>query len=1037
MNEATTSGSRGLRLLVSVPAVALIALWASTPTVPADGPLTHVGDVLRLDSAGLRLGHAVDLRGVVTLSDAVSGLLVVQDETGGIQVEASGLEASVSQGDEVRVTGFTSPGDLSPVIVLARVERSGGRRALDCRLARKMDSFPSTADARCIEMAVTVARGRPVHESHWWLELELAGRRFEASVFGIEELGDLTGQPVVMRGVLLPFRSAQLEGEEVGLRLFVQGIDSVRRTQPHVTATPAPTAGQSGAGAPKRTLLTVLEIKALDASDARRRLPARIRGVVTLASADGTSFFLQDSEAGVYVGSPAPMTPPPVGSLVEATGTTASGFVAPILNGVSVAVLGRAPLPRSLPPEAILQPLSAVTENAWIELTGTLRRAGTRYFLYTPGAELPLHALRGDERTLAPLVDAEVIVSGVLGAEYQAGAVIGQQILFGLPGGVEVVRPAPAEPFALPAEPISRLIAYRPGGVPIHRVRTAGVVTGVFFPNRMFISDGETSLVAQVAGPLDAEVGETVDVVGFLPAHAAQRGLADALVRRRGTGAPVAPLAIDTEQMRGRQHAAELVRVTAALRRRYRELGREHLFMEDGNQLFEAVLELPQPDQAVDAIREGSVLRLTGVCEALEQWDLAARVTQPCRLLLRSPADLEILRPASRWTRERALGALGLVAAATGLVLAWVVTLERRVARQTAALTRSADEWLRTFDAMDEAILILDGSGRVVRVNRAASSLAGLSPQSCLGRLLAELGSGDPWDAGAAMLPDTQLRGTASRRVRETPSGRTWDLAATRMAEERQQARYLLLMRDVTATMALQESVRRAERMSEIGALTAGVAHEVRNPLFAISASVDALGALLRGRPDMQDLMASLHSEVARVSGLMVDLLEYGKPAIPVLSESRLSVVIDAAIASCAALAASARVRVECQTADAAWRVRAESQRLQQVIENLIRNAIQHSPPDGVVRVQTGPLERDHLPWVYCRVSDSGAGIPEENLATVFQPFFTRRKGGTGLGLAIAQRIAEQHGGRILAANLSEGGAVLTVELPRVAEEAA
>ena len=101
------------------------------------------------------------------------------------------------------------------------------------------------------------------------------------------------------------------------------------------------------------------------------------------------------------------------------------------------------------------------------------------------------------------------------------------------------------------------------------------------------------------------------------------------------------------------------------------------------------------------------------------------------------------------------------------------------------------------------------------------------------------------------------------------------------------------------------------------------------------------------------------------------------------------------------------------------------------VLRNLIENAIQHSPSGSIVEIST-TQEAD---VVVCRVRDQGPGFQQEDIRSVFEPFFTRRRGGTGLGLSIALRIAEEHGGTLTAENAPGGGALLTLRLPSASEE--
>lgn len=108
--------------------------------------------------------------------------------------------------------------------------------------------------------------------------------------------------------------------------------------------------------------------------------------------------------------------------------------------------------------------------------------------------------------------------------------------------------------------------------------------------------------------------------------------------------------------------------------------------------------------------------------------------------------------------------------------------------------------------------------------------------------------------------------------------------------------------------------------------------------------------------------------------------------------------------------------------------------RLEQVFQNLIANAVQHSPRSGTVRISLRQVEEPR-PGVACQVEDDGTGIAPTDLERVFEPFFSRRKGGTGLGLSIAQRLVESHGGILTAANQQGGGATFTVFLPQTSSE--
>jgi signal transduction histidine kinase len=237
----------------------------------------------------------------------------------------------------------------------------------------------------------------------------------------------------------------------------------------------------------------------------------------------------------------------------------------------------------------------------------------------------------------------------------------------------------------------------------------------------------------------------------------------------------------------------------------------------------------------------------------------------------------------------------------------------------------------------------------------------------------------------------------------------------------------ILLARDVSRIVELQESLRRNETLSAIGQVVAGVAHEVRNPLFGIQAMLDAFEIRFRDRPEYQEHSERLRLQVERLTELMQDLLDYGRPNPPRLARGSLQRVIQEAAVACAGSARRAGATIVTDVAKDLPDVFVDEARLVQVYRNLIDNALQHSRASSQVSV-SARLDSDGL--VESCVSDSGPGFSDADLPRLFEPFFTRRAGGTGLGLSIVERIVSAHGGRVLAENRPEGGASVRVWLP-------
>ena len=358
--------------------------------------------------------------------------------------------------------------------------------------------------------------------------------------------------------------------------------------------------------------------------------------------------------------------------------------------------------------------------------------------------------------------------------------------------------------------------------------------------------------------------------------------------------------------------------------------------------------------------------------------------------------------------------------------IAFDTTEERRAAEAHAELLEqlhdAAAEWRETFDSITAPLVLVDGQGNVGRMNRAALELSRYDDsRDAIGQPVGSLGEAAIWnDIGA--LARASLEASGAMAVQGVDhEGRYWDLLASPTARRQT----IIIASEVTELARVQEKLRRTERMSEMGALVAGVAHEVRNPLFGISATLDAFEHRF-GTEEFRGYIEALREQVDRMSTLMHELLEYGRPIATTLQPSCIASVVHAAVTSTAVRARQSAITVDCRLPESLVPVKMDRPRLLQVFDNLIMNAIQHSPPGSTVEI----FDRVADGTVSIVVEDRGTGFRDEDLGRIFEPFFTRRRGGTGLGLSIVRRIVEEHNGGVVAANREGGGATMTVTLP-------
>jgi len=222
-----------------------------------------------------------------------------------------------------------------------------------------------------------------------------------------------------------------------------------------------------------------------------------------------------------------------------------------------------------------------------------------------------------------------------------------------------------------------------------------------------------------------------------------------------------------------------------------------------------------------------------------------------------------------------------------------------------------------------------------------------------------------------------------------------------------------------------QVSLRRSERLAALGQLTAGLAHELRNPLGTIKASAEMLTK--QQKPEIQAEMSEyIGSEVNRMNGLITSFLNFARPLQTHPAEADLNAVVDDVMRQQAELAKQRQVYVLAEKPGASCRFSFDRDLLTVALTNLVQNAIQASEAGKAVTLRIERAAQEVKIWV----TDQGVGIPAQNLESIFNPFFTTKPEGVGLGLPIVAKIIDEHQGRIDVRSEEHKGTTFEVVLP-------
>ncbi|MFO7578317.1 MAG: ATP-binding protein, partial [Pelovirga sp.] len=245
----------------------------------------------------------------------------------------------------------------------------------------------------------------------------------------------------------------------------------------------------------------------------------------------------------------------------------------------------------------------------------------------------------------------------------------------------------------------------------------------------------------------------------------------------------------------------------------------------------------------------------------------------------------------------------------------------------------------------------------------------------------------------------------------------------------RQQQGWLLTIEDLTERVNMRQQMARMDRLASLGRMSAGIAHEVRNPLTGVSLLLDELHDRLLGHTADQTLIRRALGEIERLESLVTEMLHFSSVQAPRLSSGRVDQVLVDSLFLIRNQCQRQRVRLIEEIPADLPEVLLDADRMKQVVLNLVSNALDAMPRGGELRV-SAQLRTDDI---LISFSDTGEGIAPEKLSLVFEPFFTSKGSGTGLGLSISYNIITEHGGDIRIDSVLNQGTCVQLSLPRVA----
>jgi two-component system, NtrC family, sensor histidine kinase HydH len=366
----------------------------------------------------------------------------------------------------------------------------------------------------------------------------------------------------------------------------------------------------------------------------------------------------------------------------------------------------------------------------------------------------------------------------------------------------------------------------------------------------------------------------------------------------------------------------------------------------------------------------------------------------------------------------------------TGIVLLIVIT-----DKQNLALIKDENRKIQTYTGnilnnMSEGVLAADKNGKINLMNPMAEKILGLLPGEAIGLYCSEIINNSDCIIERAIklnagveYSETLIR---TKKGKEIILGGTADIVRN---EDGTINTVVAVIRDVTLQRSIEESQQRNEKLSAMGELAAGVAHEIKNPLNAIGITVQRFEKEYlpaEGEEEYRDMIKMMKSEVERVSSIINQFLTYSRPRKVKLLSVQSDELLKDVYNTFYSRSVKDNVNLDLNTVDAG--INADYSLLKQALINIVQNAFEAVSAGGTIKIES--VKEDSKLAVI--ITDNGAGIPAENLGKIFNLYFTTKQAGSGLGLSIVNQIITDHNGSIKIESLPGEGTKFIVSIPLI-----